>query len=935
MVFEQKKSPIWEADKLSSERVKEIYRIFELLEKFKNMKQGINGSSVCRFADIEILRYTIDDFESLSLNEKLLVYHLSEAGLAGRDIIFDQNGVFNLRLRKLFEGLLQHYKGNKEGQDFLEMKTYLYRLWFSSGIHHHYGSDKFEPNFSKEWLRNAIASVQNEGYLLQFQGRELDEMLDEVFDPERSPKRTEQSGDEDLLQASCANFYDKSISQKEAEDFYQLKLDMASEEERQAPPSYGLNTRLNKDSEGKLYEEPYRIGGLYGECLEAISTHLKSALAYTQTERQREAILTLLEYYKTGNLELYNKFCILWVGDTETQIDFINGFTETYTDPLGMTGAFEGLVHIRNQKASERTEKICREANWFEANAPIPQQYKKAEAKGISASVVTLAMLSGDSYPATPIGINLPNADWIRAEHGSKSVSIENIHEAYRIASASNGMDEAFVPNAEIRELLAQYGGITECLHTDLHECLGHGSGKLREGVSPDALGAYASTIEEARADLFALYYMADDKLIELGLLPNKDAHKACYYRYLLNGLITQLVRIPLGKNLEEAHMRNRALIARYVLERAEEEGNKAVELNGVELIINDYTAMRGFIAELLHEVQRVKSEGDIAKAKALVENYGVKIDKTMHKQILERYAKLNIAPYRGFVNPRLDLVFEDGGIVDVVPNYTEGYEEQMLRYSKDYSFLSENPCRIEEHKRANLSDKLQKEVKALRSGLRQAMDGVVASSMRKKGLHYGVNFGLTLEHIKARADKLPKSAELARYLLSRDVRELKIIGQMIYPTEELNFTDACYIASKVFSNVELRDYLAKNLFDRVLYAPQWATAWLLDEEGQYEDLEPLAYIVLARHLMRGYRVPSEAITQRLLDKAFATLSKDDEERITMPRSTALLFVKRWGRNSEIAQRILARPELKAWQKHENPILKEFADDIIFELNFH
>ncbi len=436
------------------------------------MNKNINGSSVCRFADIEILRYTIDDFESLSLNEKLLVYHLSEAALAGRDIIFDQNGVFNLRLRELFEGILLHYQGDKSEKDFIEMKTYLYRLWFSSGIHHHYASDKFVPSFSKEWIRNTIASLQKEGYLLQFQGVELDDLLDEVFDPNRSPKRTEQSGDEDLLKSSCANFYDEDVCQEEAEQFYQLKSQMASEEEKQCPPSYGLNTRLNKKTNGELYEEPYQIGGLYGECLEAISTHLQASLAYTQTERQREAILALLQYYKTGDLEAYNEFCILWVGDPDSQIDFINGFTETYTDPLGMTGSWEGMVHIRNQKASERTEKIGREALWFEQNAPIPNEYKKEAPKGISASVVTLAMLAGDSYPATPIGINLPNADWIRVEYGSKSVSIENIHEAYRLASASNGMDEAFVPNAEIRALLAEYGGMTECLHTDLHECI-------------------------------------------------------------------------------------------------------------------------------------------------------------------------------------------------------------------------------------------------------------------------------------------------------------------------------------------------------------------------------------------------------------------------------------------------------------------------------
>ncbi len=427
---------------------------------------------------------------------------------------------------------------------------------------------------------------------------------------------------------------------------------------------------------------------------------------------------------------------------------------------------------------------------------------------------------------------------------------------------------------------------------------------------------------------------MADDKLIELGLLPNKEAYKACYYRYLLNGLVTQLVRIPLGKNIEEAHMRNRALIARYILARSEEEGQKALELQGLELIIRDYEAVRGFVAELLCEIQRVKSEGDFSKAKALVEHYAVSIDRNLHEEVLERYVKLDIAPYKGFVNPRLDLVFEDGGIVDVVPNYSETYEEQMLRYSREYSFLPAEPNRIEEHKHAYLNDSLAREVKELRKSLRRAMDGVVATSMRKKGLNYGINFGLTLEHIKARAEKLPQSAELARHLLSRDVRELKIIGQMIYPVEELRFTDACYIASKVFSNVELRDYLAKNLFDRVDYAPDWAIHWLLDDKGRYEDLEPLAYIILARHLMRGYQITNDLLRDRLLNQAFETLGNDDEERITMPRSTALLFIKRWGRNEVIAKQILARPELKTWQNSDSPILQEFANDILFELDF-
>ncbi len=896
------------------------------------MNEHINGASVCRFADIEVLRYKIDGFEDLSLKQKLLVYHLSEATLAGRDIIFDQNGSYNLALRHLFEGVFLHYRGDREVKDFQEMRTYLYRLWFSSGIHHHYASDKFVPLFSKDWLRSAVLDIQNEGYLLQFDPKMLEDLLEEVFDPKRSPKRTEQSGEDDLLYASCANFYDSTISQEEAEAFYQGLQEKASEEEKKAPLSYGLNTRLCKDSDGKLYEEPYMQGGLYSPCLEAVSTQLKSALAYTESEAQREAILALLDFYKTGSLEAYNRYCILWLKDTDPQVDFINGFTETYTDPLGLTGSWEGLVHIKNKQASERTEKICREASWFEAHAPIPEEYKKDEAKGISASVVTLAMLGGDSYPATPIGINLPNADWIRAEYGSKSVSIENIHEAYRLASEKNGLDETFIKDPEIRELLQKYGGVTEALHTDLHECLGHGSGKLASGVSSEALGAYGSTIEEARADLFALYYMADEKLLELGVLPSKEAYKACYYRYLFNGLVMQYVRIPFGKNIEEAHMRNRALIARYVLERAEECG--AVRLEGLDLYIHNYDKVRQFLGEMLYEVQRIKSEGDFAQAKAWVEQYGVKIDPVLHKEVLSRYEQLNIAPYKGFVNPRLELVFEDGGIVDVRADYTEDYEEQMLRYSQTYGYLSEEPSRLALNRLAPLSKQFEEDVRELRASLRRAMDGIVSTSMRKKGLHYGVNFGLTIEHIQSRANRLTKSAELSRYLLSRDVRELKIIAMMIYPVEEMHFDDAYFFASKCFSNVELRDYLAMFLFDRLESAPQWAIHFLLDERSVYEDLYPLAYIILARHSLKGYQVPSQKLEDKLMNKSFEILNLREDKLISPLQTATLLFLKRWIRQEHIAEKVKARDELVEWKLSADPILQEFAHDLFFELEF-
>lgn len=898
-----------------------------------NQQQTISGQSVCRFADIEILRYQIPGFERLPLERKLLVYHLSEATLAGRDIIFDQNGRYNLRLRHLCETVYQHYEGDKSSGDWQAFVTYLRRLWFSSGIHHHYASDKFLPLFSEQFLRTAVKSLQEEkALLLEYDQKTLDEELyPEIFDAERSPKRTEQSGEHDLVAASSANFYERGVAQADVEALYTALSEWSTPEEQKRPPSYGLNSRVSQTEDGSLYEMTYRIGGLYGEALEAVSSHLKAALAYVDTDAQREAILHLLAYYKTGDLQRYNDFCTTWVTDTEVTVDFINGFTEVYTDPLGLKGAWEGLVHIKNEEASRRTEKICREAAWFEANAPIDDRFKKAEPVGISATVVDVAMLGGDSYPATPIGINLPNANWIRQEYGSKSVTISNIHDAYRSASRSNGMDDAFVPSEEVRSLLARYDGLTDELHTDLHECLGHGSGRLLPGVTAESLGAYHSTIEETRADLFALYYMADKKLLDLELLPSEEAYQACYYRYLLNGLVTQLVRIELGRNIEEAHMRNRALIARYALERGREE--RTIELRGLELIIHDYSALRSYFADLLREVQRITSEGDQQAAKRLVEKYAITINLDLHREVLERYRSLNLAPYRGFVNPRFELIWEDGGITDVCPDYTEAYDEQMLRYSRDYSFLSLDPVAEEDLRNPQPSEASQAVARELRKGLRGSMDGIVSSSMREKGLHYGINFGLTMEHIQARAKSLPQSEDLARYLLSRDVRELKLIAQLIYPAEALTFAKATYIAGRSFSNPELRDCLAKGLFDRIAVAPEWALAWLVGDK-LYGDLRSVAYIVLARHFTRGYQGLSEAQCEILLAIAFAELDCPGDY-ITTDQRSALLMLKRWGRSSaEVAQRILANETFLRWERSQSCVLLEFADDIKFELNY-
>lgn len=897
------------------------------------MKPSINGQRVCRFADIEILRYQIDGFDTLSHRQQMLLYHLSEAALCGRDIIFDQNGRHSLRLRHLFEGLYQHYTGEQRDSDeWNALVEYLHRLWFSSGIHHHYGSEKFEPHFSERFLRLCIAWVQSEqAELLEYDEAMLNELCQIIFDPTIQPKRTEQTGQDDLISASSVNFYGEGVTQASIEEYYQTKAEAATAEEQATPPSYGLNSRVEVAPNGELYEQIYHIGGLYGEALAQINQHLKAALAYVESPMQREALLTLIEYYKSGDLKLYNKFCLLWVQDTEPTIDFINGFTEVYADPLGLKGSWESLVHIKDHKTSERTERICREAAWFEVNAPIDPRFKKANPTGISASVVNVAMLSGDSYPATPIGINLPNADWIRADYGSKSVTIGNIHEAYRNASQGSGMDEAFVPNADVRALLERYDGITDQLHTDLHECLGHGSGQLLPGVSPDALGPHASTMEEARADLFALYYMADEKLLELELLPDAEAYKACYYRYLLNGLVTQLVRIRPGHSIEEAHMRNRALIARYILA----EGKGCIELRGTELIVHDYSAVRACIATLLAEVQRIKSEGDALAAERLITRYAIDIDPKLHAEVLERYATLNIAPYRGFVNPRLELTQDSLGNMRVEVSYTEGYAEQMLRYSREYGFLPLDPVRHEELRSPKLSEAQYAEAKSLRESLRHSMDGVVASTMRSMGLHYGINFGLTLEYIQRLAVKCSKNRQLSEYLLSRDVRELKLIGQIIYPADELSFDTATYLASHSFSNPELRDCLVRHLFDRCEPAPLWALAWLRDR-AIYQDLGAIALTTLARRFTTGRFLPTPAQSTLLRSSIRDILSEEHGiEHISAEYTAAILCVKRWARaDADFNANLLAEDWLQNLRASTNPLLREAGEDIYFDLTF-
>lgn len=658
--------------------------------------QADKGSSkefnymVDKFADLEILRYQVPGFELLSLRQKQLLYHLSEAALMGRDILFDQNGRYNLAIRRTLEVIYTDYKGDRENPEFKALETYLKRVWFSSGIHHHYALDKFQPEFSAEFFMNCLHQVDASKLPLQ-QGENVDQLLAKLarvmFDPSVMPKRSVQSGDDDLILASSNNYYGGGINQKEVEDFY---AQMKQGQDTIAPISYGLNSRLVKEN-GEIKEKVWKVGGLYSEAIEHIVAELQAAIPFAENDAQKAIIEKLIAYYQTGDLKTFDAYSILWVEDTASEVDFVNGFIETYGDPLGMKASWESTVNFINKEATTRTKIISDNAQWFEDHSPVDARFKKEEVKGVSAKVITVAMLAGDCYPATPIGINLPNADWIRRDHGSKSVTIENITEAYDKAAQGNGFGEEFIWSDTERELSKQYGFQSDNLHTDLHECLGHGSGKLLPGTDPDALKAYSSTLEEARADLFALYYMADPKIIELGLLPNEDAYKAAYYKYIMNGLMTQLVRIELGKDVTEAHMRNRQLIAKWAYEQGKAE--KVIELAEKEgkhyIVVNDYDKLRELFGKLLAEVQRIKSEGDYAAGKALVENYGVKVDPALHKEVLERYAKLNLAPYKGFVNPIMKEVKNaKGEVTDIVLDYSEGYAEQMLRYSRNYSFL-------------------------------------------------------------------------------------------------------------------------------------------------------------------------------------------------------------------------------------------------------
>ena len=637
---------------------------------------------VDRFADIEVLRYKVPGFEELSLNQKKLIYYLTEAGIMGRDILWDQNGKYNLPIRQLLEGVYTNYSGDKNSTEFKAFEKYMKQLWFGNGVHHHYSMDKFVPEFSKEWLQTQISALPADKV-----PSNLDTIMRVIFDPNFMAKRVNQAEGADLILTSANNMYE-GVTQPEVEAYYAALKDTTD----LTPISYGLNAKVTKDANGNVVEQVYKVGGMYSPAIERIVELLGKAKPYAETPKQAAVIDKLIEFYTTGSLKTFDDYSILWVEDTDSQVDFINGFIETYGDPLGMTGSYESIVNFKNIPASHRTEVISGNAQWFENNSPVDPRFRKDKVKGVTAKVITAAILAGDSYPSTPIGINLPNANWIRAAHGSKSVTIENITQAYDEASHGNGFNEEFVPDAEMRDLMDKYLFITDNLHTDLHECLGHASGRLLPGVDPDALKAHGSTLEEARADLFALYYLADSELMELGLIDNPDAYKAQYYKYILNGLMTQLMRIEPGKDVEEAHMRNRKLISEWCMAKGKDA--KVIELydmNGkTYLHINDYEALRDLFGKLLGEIQRIKSEGDYEAGRDLVEKYGVKVDPKLHAQILDRYAHLNIAPYKGFVNPVYTPVTDaDGNITDITVSYDEDYIPQHLRYSRDYSPLT------------------------------------------------------------------------------------------------------------------------------------------------------------------------------------------------------------------------------------------------------
>lgn len=630
-----------------------------------------------RFADIQMLRYRLDGFEALTLRQKLYIYYLAKATLCGRDITTDQFGRYNLRIRKVLEAIYERYEGDRTTAEYKALETYLKRVWFSNGIHHHYGCEKFVPAFTEKYFRQVVDCCGCED-------ENIDELCKVIFDPTIQPKRVNQKAGDDLVQTSACNYYE-GVTQQEAEDFYEAMRD----ENDPMPISYGLNSKLRKTADGMLKEDVWHEGGLYGDAIKHITYWLEKAAEVAENGLQAKIIGMLVDYYRTGDLRKFDAYSIEWLKEHEGRIDFINGFIEVYGDPLGMKASWEGIVTYKDMVATQRTQTISKNAQWFEDHSPVDPRFRKPQVVGVTANVVCSAMLGGDEYPSTAIGINLPNADWIRARYGSKSITIGNLTHAYNQAAKGNGFLQEFVADEATRALIEKYGDVCDDLHTDLHECLGHGSGQLLAGVSADALGSYGSTIEEARADLFGLYYIADAKLVELGLVPDAEAFKSQYYTYMMNGLLTQLTRIQPGNEIEEAHMRNRALIARWTLEHYPSAVRLVKHEEKTYVEVSDYEQLREAFAKLLAEIQRIKSEGDFETAKLLVERYAIHVEPKLHEELLARYKSLGIAPYKGFLNPKMELVSDsEGNATDVRLDYTEAYDEQMLRYSKEYGYL-------------------------------------------------------------------------------------------------------------------------------------------------------------------------------------------------------------------------------------------------------
>lgn len=833
-----------------------------------------------KFADIQMLRYRLNGFEQLSLNQKQYVYCLAKATLCGRDITTDQFGRYNLKIRKLLEALYLIYKEQpeilglqglsqeQEQEQFDAMTVYLKRVWFSNGIHHHYGCGKFKPQFSESWFRSIIARSADK-LASKLGVASGDEVMDwcaplfpVIFDPEIMPKRVEKACGVDQVKGSACNYYE-GLTQQEVEAYYAAKNDPSTP----CSPSYGLNSKLVKTASGNIEEQVWKQGGMYGEAIDRIVYWLTKAMQFAENEKQQEVIGLLISYYRTGDLKTFDSYSIEWLKEHAGDIDFINGFIEVYGDPLGFKASWEGIVTYKDKEANERTHKICSNAQWFEDHSPVDPRFKKKEVRGVTANVVVAAMLGGDEYPSTAIGINLPNADWIRAQHGSKSITIGNLTEAYSRAAEGNGFLEEFVADESTLTLVRQFDHLCDDLHTDLHECLGHGSGQLLPGVSSDALKSYGSTIEEARADLFGLYYMADAKMVELGLLPSADAYKAHYYTYMLNGLMTQLRRITPGADIEEDHMRNRALIAYWVLDHAQGEV-ELTESNGKTCVfIHSYERLRTLFAQLLAEIQRIKSEGDYEAARQLVESYGVKVDRALLEEVHRRYEKLDIAPYKGFINPRLSLVTDaQGNVCDVKADYTESYEHQMLRYSNEFSFLSskeENSSSKEESsskedvlssktssKAEAVSSSVDDDVKKIKRSFRLFMNGVASSSMRDKGLEYKINWGIPVTRLRDMAAQYAPSVALAERLWESDVRECKILATMLMPAERfsepmaLSWLSAC-------NNQELVEMLVFNLVQNMPGVETFVVSLLCSDERN----APLAALHLVSRLVARQNV--------------------------------------------------------------------------------